>query len=45
MEEMLHTAFIADEAETLVDQQPCNRAVGHDCSFDERPKPRKKTEL
>src|SRR5690606_33714171 len=36
VEEMLHAALVANEAETLVNQQPCNRAAGHDCSFAER---------
>src|SRR6187401_3194417 len=33
MEEMLYAAFVADEAKTLIDQQTCNRAVGHDSPF------------
>jgi hypothetical protein len=30
MEKMLHAAFVANEAESLVDQQTRNRPIGHD---------------
>src|SRR5690606_18366407 len=40
VEEVLHTALVADEAEPFVDQQSCNRAVGHDCSFAEETSPK-----
>jgi hypothetical protein len=33
--EEFHATFVAYEPETFVDQQTCNRAAGHDCSFDE----------
>ena len=35
MKEVLDTTFVANEAETLVDEQTCNRAVRHDWSFDD----------
>ena len=31
VEEVFHATFVTNEPETLVDQQPCNRAIGHDC--------------
>lgn len=34
MKEVFDTTFITNEPEAFVDQQTCNRAVGHDCSFE-----------
>ena len=46
MKEVLDPSLIADEPETLVDEQTCNRAVRHDWSFDEEArKPREARKL
>jgi hypothetical protein len=31
VEEVLHATFVTNEPETFVNQQPSNRAIGHDC--------------
>src|SRR5262245_59328646 len=40
MEEVLDAAFVPNEPEPLVDQQPCNRATRHDWSFASEAEPR-----